>query len=183
MLPLHRAHKLEHLRIGDSVEFGAEFEGIERVEKRRLGDFALGAAEERIKEAKRDALEPRDAARDFEQVGHAVAEDEERSLGGVLRERVTDKFCACAVVGEDRLEVALEDEGSIAFDEERAREVNRARQRFAHEDEVLAKVVGDDRRSARRAGVVARVGKAREPFEKDFELEEGVFFAIGDDRL
>jgi hypothetical protein len=88
---------------------------------------------------------------------------------------------AAGVVGDDGLEVTLEDERAIAFELERAAERRDASHRFACERERVAKILCDDRRSTRRPRVIARIRKTREPFQKNFELEEVFFFSLGDE--
>ena len=145
---------------------------MQRIEVRGLGDLALRDGQQRVEEPERDARQARQARGHLEQVRHRVAQDEERALGCVLRERFADKPRARAVVGKHRLEVALKDERSVPLGEEESARLDDATQRLAHDRRVLAKVLGDDRRPARWARVVAGVREAREPLEQDLELEE-----------
>ncbi len=177
----HAAHQFEDARVRDAIELGPELERDERIEIRALRDLALRDAEQRVKQPKRHALQAAHAARHFEQVRHAVSQVEERLLGRVLRGDRVREARAAGVVGDDRLEIALEHERAIALELQRATQRRDAPHRLARERERVAVVLRDDRRATRRTRVVARIREAREPLEQHLELEEMLLFALADE--
>ena len=171
--------QLEDLRRADAVELGAKLQRQERVEERALRDLAHARGEVRVEEAEVEPREAEQAGGDLDQVGEAVAEDDQAGLGRVLVHRGVQELGARGVLGEHGLEITLENEGSIAIAEHGARELDDARHAVARQREVLAKVEADDRLAAPVARVVARVGEAGDALEQDLQLEERVFFLVG----
>ena len=72
----------------------------------------------------------------------------------------------------------MKHERSIALDEEKSARLNHSPECFAHQRCMLAKVLRDDRRLARRPGMVAGVREARQALEQDLELEQVLHLAL-----
>jgi hypothetical protein len=89
-----------------------------------------------------------------------------------LHKRFTDQASASLIVGEDGLEVPLEDKGAVSLEKQGPARLNDAPESFAHERGVLTEVLRNDRRSALRARMVSRIGEAGKPLQKDLEFEE-----------
>src|SRR5206468_5728653 len=141
-------------------ELGPELERREWVEERRLRHLAMRDRQRRVEEPERHAREADDAAGDLEEVRQRVAQEEQRLLRRVLAHRAAHEPRPRAVVREELLEVALEDERALLLAEEHAAKPDDALHRLARVDERLAVVLSDDRGLLRRSGVVPRVGEA-----------------------
>ncbi len=183
VLARHAPDQLEHLVLGDAIELGPELQGAQGVEVRALGDLALRRAEQGVEEAEGHARQARQARRHLVEVGHRVAQLEERARGRVVApdgvgETPARQARARLIVGQHRLEVALEDERALALAEQQAARLHDAAEGLAHQRRVLAEVLGHHRRLARRPGVVARVGEAGQALEEDLELEQVLDLAL-----
>jgi hypothetical protein len=72
----------------------------------------------------------------------------------------------------------MKDERAIARSEQQPREEHDARDAVTPKGQMTAEIDGDDGGASRRAGVIAGIGEARQPFEQDLELEEQLFFVV-----
>ena len=108
-----------------------------------------------------------------------MAQHEEAPLRRLLRHRGVEELRPRGVLGQHRLEVALEHERPVLLAEQRARELDDARHPIARVREVLAEVEADDRLPPPRARVVPRVREAGQALQEDLQLEERLVLLVG----
>jgi hypothetical protein len=83
-----------------------------------------------------------------------------------------------AIVGDDRLEVSLENEHALSFYEKDTTVLRYPGESFAHERRVLSKVLRHDGSLPRWSRMVTRVREAREALQKHLELEKMLDLAV-----
>ena len=144
--------------MGRTVKFRSKFKGSQRIKEAALSDLAGGDADGRVEGPVGDAGQACEGADDFVEVREAGAERVE----GVFRGAVFGlrEARAGAVIGEDRLQVALEKIGATAPFEEALGEGEDAVGRLGDALLGLAEVLGDDGGALRRAAVIARISEA-----------------------
>ena len=174
----HVGDELEHLGRSDAIELGAKLERAQRIEIRVLLDLALCNRQERIEKAIGDARCAQEPVGNLERLRERVSQSEKAFLGGLLGHAFAGELGAGRVFGENRFQVTLKNEGSVAMTQQKAREIDASRCAVAPIREVAAEVDGHHRRASRRSGVVTRIGETGEPFEQDLELEEQLFLVV-----
>jgi hypothetical protein len=108
-----------------------------------------------------------------EEVDAAVVHVRERSI-----ERHAQEPRARSVFRQDRLEIAMEDEGLVAIPEQRPRELHDTLHAVAGLAQMIAKIQRDEGPAAGGPRVIARIGEAGDAFEQNLEFEQHLGFAV-----
>jgi len=151
---------------------------VKWIEVGALSHFALGQSQERIECPEGQSREASQPTGDFEEVRHAVTEDEQRPLRTVIGARFAYQAATRAIVGQDGLQVPLKDEGALALAEEQPAGMRYASQRLSGERGVLPKILRRRWRPPRWTRVVTWVSETGEPLKQNFEFEQVLDFVV-----